>query len=106
MLPNVVAGAAGRVAVAYYWSPYSDAQSVARPWYVVVADSHDSGRTFVRSVVSKVAWVGAAANHQKILWDLFGLTIDTKQKLHVAWTQVTASTPSGPLTEIAYSKQG
>jgi hypothetical protein len=105
MLPNLAAGAAGRVVVSYYWSPYADAQAVARPWYAVVADSHDGGRTFARTVISKVAWVGAAVDHQRTLWDLFGVAIDTKGKVHVAWTQVSAMTPTGPLTEIAYSRQ-
>jgi hypothetical protein len=105
MVPNIVGGAAGRVVVSYYWSPYSDAQSTARPWYVVVADSHDSGRTFTSTVVSKVVWVGAGMNHQFTLWDLFGLALDRRGRAHVAWTQVSTMTANGPLTEIAYSRQ-
>jgi len=105
MIPNLVAGAAGRVVVAYYWSPYADAQSHNRPWYVVVADSHDSGRTFSRTVVSKVVWVGSGMNHQKVLWDLFGLALDAEDRVNVAWTQVNRYTPAGPLTEIAFARQ-
>jgi hypothetical protein len=105
MVPNIVAGAAGRVVVSYYWSPYTDAQSTARPWYVVVADSHDSGRSFTSTVVSKVVWVGAGRDHQFTLWDLFGLALDRRGRVHVAWTQVSGMTANGPLTEIAYSRQ-
>jgi hypothetical protein len=105
MLPNIVAGPAGRVAVAYYWSPYPDAQSQDRPWYAVVADSRDSGRTFTRTTLSRIVWTGSAANHKGVLWDLFGLALDTRGRLHVAWTQMANSHASGSPNEIAYSQQ-
>jgi hypothetical protein len=105
MLPSVAAGPAGRVVVAYYWSPYPDAQSTSRPWYTVVADSHDSGRTFTRTVVSKVIWTGTGQDHQFVLWDIFGLALDRQGRVHVAWGQVSKDTSNGPLTEIAYSHQ-
>ena len=100
MLPWVAADGNGRVVVAYYGSPFADAQGTAHPWYVYVARSSDAGRTFRTTKVSRVAYDGTGADHQPLLWDLLALTLDGRGLAHVAWTSVT-----GSQTQIMYAHE-
>jgi len=100
MLPWVVATGNGNVVVAYYGSPYPDAQGTARPWYLYVARSNDAGRTFRATRVSSVAYTGTGADHQSVLWDLIALALDRNGLAHVAWTSVVNGA-----TEIQYAHE-
>src|SRR5205809_393884 len=100
MLPWVAADGNGRVVVAYYGSPYADAQGTPRPWYLCVSRSTDAGRTFRTTRVSGVAYSGSGADHQNLLWDLIALALDRNGKAHVAWTSVI-----GGATEIMYAHE-
>jgi hypothetical protein len=101
MLPWVAATGNGHVVVAYYGSPFPDAQATDRPWYVYVARSNDAGRTFSISKVSALAYFGSGAAHQTVLWDLLALTIDRNDVAHVAWT----SAVSNGVTQIMYAHE-
>jgi hypothetical protein len=101
MLPWVAASGDGHVVVAYYGSPYPDAQGTSRPWYVYLAESNDAGRTFRVTRVSGIVYTGSGANHQSALWDLLALTLDRRGLAHVAFTSVT----SNGATEIQYVRE-
>jgi hypothetical protein len=100
MLPWVVASGNGNVVVAYYGSPYADAQGTSRPWYLYVARSNTAGRTFRTTRVSGVAYTGTGSNHQNALWDLIALALDRNGAAHVAWTSVVNGA-----TEIQYAHE-
>lgn len=103
MMPMLTATGDGHVSVAYYSSTFSDAGTATRPWDFVVADSRDGGRTWNRATVARNAYLGSAASHQTVIWDLVGLTHDRQGRLVVAWTDQLGK-PGGP-TVIRFARQ-
>jgi hypothetical protein len=86
MMPMLATNRTGRISVAYYHSAFADAGSTARPWDFVVSDSRDGGRTWSTATVARAAYLGSAADHQLVIWDLVGLTYDQQGRLVTAWT--------------------
>ncbi|MCW2570894.1 MAG: hypothetical protein JWO88_952 [Frankiales bacterium] len=86
MMPMLATNGTGRISVAYYHSTFADAGSTARPWDFVVSDSRDGGRTWSSATLAHSAYLGSAANHQLVIWDLVGLTYDRRGRLVTAWT--------------------
>ena len=86
MMPMLATNGADRISVAYYHSTFPDAGSTARPWDFVVSDSRDGGRTWATATVARAVYLGSAADHQLVIWDLVGLTDDRQGRLVTAWT--------------------
>jgi hypothetical protein len=103
MMPMLATNGAGRISVAYYHSTFADAGSTARPWDFVVGDSRDDGRNWSTAIVSRAAYVGSAADHQLVIWDLVGLTYDLQGRLVTAWTDQLGN--SGGATTVRFARQ-
>jgi hypothetical protein len=104
MMPALVTGSGGAVALAYYSTPFPDVEQRPRPWHVEAAVSVDGADTFTRAAVSGTAYVGTEADHRATLWDLIGLAADDAGRLHVAWTDTLGRAGAAP-TVIRYARQ-
>jgi hypothetical protein len=105
MVPAVGAGPAGTVAVSWYSTPYADGGSVARPWRLTVASSRDGGRTWQRSAPAQrtTAYVGAVLDHQQSVWDVNGTVVDSRGRIHLAWTSLLGR-PAGSPGAVLYAQ--
>jgi BNR repeat-like domain len=86
LLPSVVAGRDGRVAVAWFRTPYADGYQQMRPWHVSVALSTDAGRRWDVSDVSETDFVGTGSDHRGHVYDLLALGRLLDDRVIVCWT--------------------
>jgi len=103
IVPWAMASGSGHLDVAYYRSAYGDADTTARPWDFVVADSRNGGRDWTTTVVAPRAYIGSAADHQLKVWDVVGMTRTADGRLVVAWTDYLGHPDAASVVRVARS---
>jgi hypothetical protein len=103
IVPWALVTGADHLDVAYYRSAYGDAESTARPWDFVVSDSRDGGHHWTTSVVSPNAYIGTAADHQLVIWDLVGMTRTRAGRIVVTWTDALGKAGGPTVVRVARS---
>jgi hypothetical protein len=85
VLPSVAAGAAGRVALAWYGTATANNLAATARWRVWFAESYDGGRTFVQVLMTGTVHRGPVCTKgdscpwvQRQLLDDFGLALDPR----------------------------
>ena len=102
----VVARGDGGVAAAWLDTPHPDGDTASRAWNVRLVTSGDAGRTWTGQDASQgVVYTGSQFDSAAVVFDLFGLTVDARGMLHLAFVRQTEPVATPNLVRIDYVRQ-